>query len=504
MTALIELYGAPTHRDLVAWIAKEYGLGLAKQGLNKHVHRREEIARRVRLYRDDADADFEAVIRLIFEDGQVQQDRIKLIAVAKERNVTGRIINEVGSLYDKPALRTLANKAEDARFHLEEKRLKLHEVMQETHRLLQLCNEVLVWQFLGVDGKPKLRIVTPDTFDALPDPRDKNEMAGVIINVEPISILPNREMLPYFEIWDDTFRYQLNSAGQLIDEPVPHELGRIPGVLLHKREPIDRLMDERPGRDITSAHLGDALLAVMTMRLSKAQGERQPILKGPLANVAKNQRMDGESPIALPPEVEALMLDTKTDPDHYILVRKERLSACAATYGLSYEQLANQETSDTASGKVYQLRREKLIELRGEQRRRALVNETEIVKLLGFETEGMKVDHQEQAIPQDAVEEVDLLEKKMKLGLDNPVAYLQRKDPDLDENAATALLLKNLSVWAKLVVLQRSLNMPGDANAANPGQSPQENGAQNGEQNAEQMQERRDTGDPVYESRLAS
>ena len=40
------------------------------------------------------------------------------------------------------------------------------------------------------------------------------------------------------------------------------------------------------------------------------------------------------------------------------------------------------------------------------------------------------MDYQEQALPQDPAEELSLLRDKMKLGLDSPIAYLQRKDSD--------------------------------------------------------------------------
>jgi len=475
-TPLIELYGAPTHEDLIAWVRAEYGIG-SNQTSNPHRARREEIARRVRLYRDDAEADFTAIIRRIFEDSEVQRQRIALIEVAKEQNVSRRIVEEVASLYDRPAVRTLPDASSNTLFHEVEQRTSLHEVMQTKQRLLLLCNDVLIWQFDGVDGKNKLRVVTPDLFDALPDPRDSSVMAGLLLDVCPLSILPGRDQRAHYELWDAVYRYQLNAAGQLLGI-IEHGIGRIPGALLHLREPTDRLLDSRSGRDITSAHLGTAVLNVMIMRLSKSQGERQPVLKGPLANVAKNQRMDGESPIALPPEVEAMMLDTKTDPDHYLAVKREKLSSVAQTYGMSYEQLAYQETSDTASGKVYQLRREKLTELRSEQRRRALMDEREIVLLLGFDPTGMRVDYREQALPQDASEEIQLLVDMTKLGLDNPIAYLMRKDPDITEAEAWKRLRDNLAVWAKVVMMQRDLNMPNEP--GNPGRSPQANGAMGG------------------------
>ncbi len=484
MAPLIELYGT-NHQDLIRWIRREYGLGTEGKAGNLHRARREEIAKRLRLYRDDAEYDFKEMISNIYEDAKYREKLYKLIPVACEQNVTRRIINEVASLYDKPAVRTLNGDGD--KFRAEEKRVNLHEVTQGLHRLLYLCNEVLVWSFKGANGS-RLRVVTPDLFDPVPNPFDATAMAGALLDMAPATLATGeaKKKLPHFELWDDTYKYLLNANGDWVDEngtpasePIAHGKQRIPGVLLHKSEPNDTLLDCRPGRDIISAHLGVTLINIMIMRLSKSQGERQPILQGNLANVAAGQSMDGETPIVLPPEVIATMLETKTDPDHYLKVKREKLTSVAQTYGMSYEQLTYQETSDTTSGKGYQVRREKLTELRSEQRRRALINEAEVVRLLGFDPDGMKVDHSEQAIPQDAMEEVGLLELKMKKGLDSPIAYLKRKDPDLDDEGALKLLKANLSDWAVLIAMVRALNMPADADAGTPGASPSQNGGTN-------------------------
>lgn len=494
MTALKELYGATTHLELVRWLCKHYGIGPSDGATNPHRARRVEMALRVRLYRDDAEKDFETLICDVFDDKEVAKQRVKLIKIATEQNVTARIVDEVASLYDQPAVRTLANAAENTRFHEEEKRLNLHEIMQEAHRLLQLCNEVLVWQFKGVDDATKLRVVTPDTFDAIPDPRDKTEMAGVLLDTAPLAIRPGAENLPHFEIWDDTYRYLINASGQLVDEkgtptdkPLEHGIkqngvGRIPGVLLHRRQPSDRLLDSRPGRDIIAAHLGVGLLNVMIMRLSKSQGERQPVIKGNLAHIAKSQRLDGENPLALPPETDISMLDSQTSPTPYLDVKRDKITSVALRWGMSYDQFSNTAVSDSA--KVYQARRQKLSELRGEQVRRGPVNENAVVTLMGFNAKDMKVDYQEQALPQDPLEELTLLDKMVRWGLDSPIAYLMRKNPDLTREDALILMADNLEDWMRVIMKVRTMNTPANSDAKNPGQSPQDNGAGNEDPNA--------------------
>lgn len=482
MAALIDLY-KKDHAELVSWIFKSYGLGQGTEFQNPHRLRRAAIACRLDLYRDRPQKHIARAIDQIYETQEMRDLLRKYIDVAKEENVAARIVNEVASLYDRPALRTLTKRNEE--FHAEEKRLNLHFIHQEAHRLTNLCNEVLLWQFKGVDDKTKLRIITPDCFDAIPDTRDKLVPAGYLIDAAPSDAWTPEQakQLPNYEIWDDKYRYLINAYGKIVDEngnpgaPAEHGLGRIPGVLFHRREPTEAILDGDSGADIESGHISVALLNVMVMRLSKAQGENQPVLQGNLASMASGQVMNGERPLLLPPEVVASMLSMKTDPDHYLRVKKDKVTSVCLRHGISYEQYSNTEAE--MSGKAFQQRREKLTEIRIEQRGRAVAHEELTVDLMGFDASTLKTDFQEQSIPQDANEEVDLLDKKMRKGLDSPVAFLMRKDPDLSREDAVALLKNNLTDFAALIQWVRALNVSGDADAANPGATPQQNGANN-------------------------
>lgn len=486
MTAVIDAYGLRSHAAVVAMVRKEYAIVGGNQFGNAHRLRREAIAQRLRLYRDDGRADFERLIDLVFDDAEVRKQRRTMIDVASEQNVTRRIVDEVASLYDQAAVRKLADVAATDELREVVLALEVDEVMQQAQRLLFLCNEILLWR-TRTGTSDRLNVVTPDTFDAVPDPADRLTPIAFLIDCAPSVVAEgvDRARLPHWELWDDTYRYLISGTGELVDaagnptsEPIEHGLGRIPGVLFHKSKPVDRLLDSRPGSDIVSAHLGVGLLNVMIMRLSKSQGERQPVLQGPLAQMAAGQKFDGETPIALPPDVFASMLDSRTDPSHYIEAKREKISAVAQSYGMSYEQFTYAGAAE--SGKAYAVRRQKLTELRNEQRRRALVNERLLVVLLGFSPDGMRVDFQEQTIPLDAAEELSLLRELMKLGLDSPVKYYMRKNPDASRADAIAAIRENLTEYAIVILAVRSLNAPLGGDADNAGQSPQQNGAKGG------------------------
>jgi hypothetical protein len=484
MTSLKALYSSPamTHTDatLVAMLVKEYGLNAgegAANFLNHHRRRRLSIAQRIRLYRDHAQRDFEAVIENIFEKVDVQEQRKKLIGVATERNVTARVVNEVASLYDQPALRTFEDDATTERFRKRAVDVSLDEVMQEAQRLTFLCNETLIWSVAAdvqSEGTPELQIITPDAFDAIPHPSNKLWAVGFIIDTAP-GICPDgvdRTKLKHYEIWDDTFTYHVALDGTLL-ATIEHKQGRIPGVLFHRRMPVDCLLDSHSGGDITAAHLGVGLLAILAMRLAKSQGERQPVLSGNLANIASGQSADGEKPLYLPPGVTASMLDSMTSPEHYIMLLENKVDGIEETYGIPPKDTSGE------SGASFEARRRKLTELRNEQRRRARIHEKAIVVLLGFNADTLEVDHQEQAVPVDAAQELALLDSKVRMGLDSPVAYLMRKDPDLTYEDAVDKITANLADWAMLITMLRRLNMPSNANAANPGNDPNNPAAQN-------------------------
>ncbi len=481
MAALVELYNTD-HQALVAWIVQAYALA-RPEPLNEHRLRREAIATRLQLYRDQVELPLKRVIERVYTTTTMRETMLEYMVLAKGQNVTRRIVNEISSLYDRPARRTL--KQRDVEFHAEEQRLGLHFLHQEALRLTNLCNEVLVWQFRGVDDRTRLRIVTPDAFDAVAHPADALEAAGFLLDFKPATILPVAKQLPCWELWDDTYRYRISGEGRLVDahgaivlEPEAHGLGRIPGVLFHRRQPTTCILDASYGEDIKSAHLAVALLDAMIMRLAKTQGERQPVLQGNLAQVVKGQAMNGEAPLILPPEVVASMLEMKTDPDHYLAAKRDKITSVAQTYGMSYEQFTL--ASVPTSGKEYLARREKLIELRTEQRMRAKVHEVQVVELMGFDPTGMRIDFQEQAAPMDAQERLALLKAKLALGLDSANAYLQREDPDLTADEAAAEIHVNLVKYAALITAVRVLNMPAGADATNPGQTPEANGAMGG------------------------
>lgn len=474
--------GAPTPGQIAKHVAERY-LGIDRTGAGDefemvstvHVKRRRAMARRLRFYRDEYHHDVERLIDEVFDNETVRGQRKKFADIAMGMNVTRRLIDEMSAVYDKPAVRTFRkDEVRTGQLRTLEDDLEIHDLMQTANALTNLCNEIMFWRV------PSIRILTPDVFDLIAHPMDPLRVSGVLLHWGPApEVAPTHgSRVPHYALWDESVVYLLDASGRYI-RTEGHGWGRIPGVLVHRRKPLDQLLDPTSGGDIVAAHRAVVLLNLMALKLGKSAGENQPILKGPLANVAAGQPMDGETPVSLPPDVDLDVLSLRTDPEHYLKMVRHFVGGVAANYGMSYEQFMFQETTDSTSGRAYKVRREKLTEMRRQQAKRWRRTERLFWELMGVSTDGLEIDFQEIAVPSDASEEFELYKAKMREGLDNPLAFLRRQDPDLTRDGALEVLKDNLIVNANVIDMLRSMNMSRDANVEDPGKSPEENGADN-------------------------
>ncbi len=474
--SLLSTWGMTDHKQVADKAMLICGYNNAVTDITHPNRRRKQaIAQRLRLYRGAASVDFALMIDQLFLDQTVKRQRKQLIPYASYQNISKRIVDEVASLYNAPALRRMASTADTTAYRAMVRDAKLDRVAQHAQRMLMLCNDVLLWNTKLDNGKIGLRVITSDMLSAIAS--DEGELAAIVIDRAPESsgertLITGSEKIVY-DLWDDTYHYALGMDGRIM-ELVEHHLGRIPGVLMHAYEPNGaELLTADMGSDITSAHFATFFYNMMTLRLGKSQGERQPYISGDAPGMATDQTMDGERPLVLNPGVIVGMLDSKTAPEHYLMAKRDVLTSVGQTYGLSYEQITY--TAET-SGTSIDARREKLRELRNEQRLRAIDHEQQICELFGFDASQLTVDFSEQTMPLDEAAAVTLLREKCSLGLDSPVAYLMRKDPDINEVTAMETVRKNVADWAISVELVRALNMPHDGSV---GETPTENGQNN-------------------------
>lgn len=483
MTTLREAFGPDINRTIEA-IRAEY-LGVRMHGteisnsLTSHHERRRVMEARLHLYRDRFREEVMSLIDTLYTHEEVKKERRRFVDLVGFLNVPKRLTDEVASLYDVPTKRLFLDDATTERFAKVEREVQLHSVMKEAHRLCFWMNEVYLWQVV-VNGKRSLRIITPNAFDVIPNPKDRLDLVAALIDTKPAwvpSFIPDERRMAHYELWDSEIVVRLDADGLVVGTPKTHGLGSIPGVLMHSRLPVDSLLNSDTGNDIYAAARTVLFLNLLVVVVSQSSGEKLPLLKGNLAAMAADQPKMAGRAIHLPPGVEAEMLDAITSPEHFLTVCRHVVASVAQAYGMSYEQFTFAETADTTSGKAYSVRREKLNELREEQRQRAIVHEGQVADLLGFDGSSIRPDFHEQALPTDPLEEMELLDKRMNRGLDNPVAWYMRKNPDASAAEAKAHVVGNMAVVIWFFALLRGANISPSATPQDPGKTPEENGA---------------------------
>lgn len=483
MTTLREAFGQDIGRTVEAIRAEFLGVRIHGSELSRIAcsdhERRAQMEARLHLYRDRFKKEVERIIETLYTHAEVKEERLRFVDLVGFLNVPKRITDEVASLYDVPAKRRFADEATTEAFSKVEREVQLHSVMKEAHRLCFWLNEVLLWHVVR-NGKRSLRIITPNDFAVIANPKDRLDLVAVLIDTKPAwvpSYIPDGRRMTHFELWDSEVVVRLDADGLPVGNAVAHGQGRIPGVLMHSRLPVESLLNSDVGNDIYAAARAVMFLNLMVVVVSQASGEKLPLLKGNLAAMTADQPKMAGRPIALPPGVDAEMLDAVTDPEHFLKSCKHVVASVAQSYGMSYEQFTFAETADTASGKAYSVRREKLNELREEQRQRAMVHEGEVADLLGFAGEQLRPDFHEQALPTDPIEEMDLLDRRMNRGLDNPIDWYQRKNPDASYDESKAFVVKNMAVVMWFFALLRGANISTSDTPESPGKTPEENGA---------------------------
>src|SRR5574338_279478 len=249
MTTLREAFGGDATRVIEAIRAEYLGVRSTSTEVDRwettNDKRRVEMKARLQLYRDNFRAEITALIEQLYTHKDVKEERLRFIDLVGFLNVPKRITDEVASLYDVPAKRLFEDEAMTTRFAAVEREVQLHSVMKEAHRLCFWLNEGLLWQ-VDRNQKRSLRIVTPDSFTAIPSRHDALDWVATIIDTPPAwvpSYVPDRRRLTHYELWDSEMVVRLDADGLIVGTPQAHGLGRMPGVLMHSRLPTSTLMN---------------------------------------------------------------------------------------------------------------------------------------------------------------------------------------------------------------------------------------------------------------------
>jgi len=451
--------------------------------------KRQEMARdRLDLFHDRGTRLLNAQADKIFRNTKVRQWRKKFVELAQFQNITRRIVREVSAVYSEPATRQV-NSRQDAYDDLQ-RATQQDRKFRRLNQYVNLLNECFLWFDVDpVTLAPKIRLVTPDCFWAVCSPVDPTELIAMVIRQEPASKTPNRTD-PHFLVLCHGEYFRLDADGRLVGgSRQATGIDGLPGILVHKQLPEERLLDPYTGHDLIAAHLSIALINTMLLKQQKS-GTKQAVAQGDAAEMASDQPMDEEHLLQVPDGVALSVLDMGADPKHYTEAARFVTKSIAANWGMpeSVFDLSYQATSgfeiELKRTALREIRRDQVLDLRPVEHEFAGIQSETLTAAnhdLAFPSNGWRIDFGELETPQDPMQRLLYWEKQRKMGLMSTIDMIMSENRELTREQAIGKLIDNTEDEAKRVELMRSLNIDTSATAENPGMSPGENGAGEGE-----------------------
>ena len=454
--------------------------------------RRRRMRRRVDLYKNRGMAHFEAMIRDVFVDPVVREDRLKMLRYSDFQNVTRRIVSELSTVYATETRRRVDSENESYQEFLSVTRFD--QKMRRANAYANLLNDPLVFirsAERGGEAVPIVEVIPPSAYAPIAHPLDPTHLVAVVIDSFPGG-LRVRDEDPHYWVYDSEQIFALDRHGRYVEgSQRPNPAREIPAVLINRELPDNALLDEWSGEDIVQAHLAVALLNTLMMRGQKT-GTKLPYLRGDATHLVRGQHFDSDKPTELPEDTELNTIDLSHDPESLIASARSTIAQTAANYGIP-EDVFNQSLS-ASSGHEREL---KLVGLRQRRQDQILVfrdaerelaeKSARVLPRLGvnsrylFDPTGWSAQFGEVTTPMSPGERITYRKESRRLATRSPLDDVMEDNPDIrDREQAAAQIQIHLKEFADFIEMSRSLNVHNGADAGDPGSSAQDNGAEGG------------------------
>lgn len=452
--------------------------------------RRKMHKRRRELYHDAGTEHMRALIQSVFKRLPVIELRTIWAEYARFANPIRRIVNELSTVYQEPAIREVAGVEDNKRYQLVQRKCRQHEQARRVNRMLNLHRALFVGYRVRdlttpEQREPVIDIVTPDRCDAITHPNDPTKIIALRIDVHYRPARPTRQ-IPAHLVWTDHERFQLTAEGGFIPSSYKeHGLGRMPWHFMSLEPPDATVWPGEVGEDLVAAHLAIWFANVCLLKETKS-ATKLPIVTGDAARAARDQAADSEFPVEVPEGTSVSNLDQAMDLELFQDAGEHIYDNAAGDYGISsglrkHQGVQSAEARELMRVPVQELRREQMIVFDDFEHDfvqiQSLVNRRDLEEL-AFSPDGHNVRYGEVRTPLGAKETLEVFETERRLGLTNTVRFL-RDRYGLSEEQAWALLEENVGTELARAVLQRPLEAVNGAAGA-PADGPQATAQQNG------------------------
>lgn len=448
--------------------------GVASYIYKRYLSNKTEMERRVSaqvrndLYNDGGDAAMASLIDAVFKDPDVRTLRKQWIPFAKSNNPTKRIINEISTVYQEPAIRTVAGDDNNRTYREVVRLSRQDEIFEKVNAMVNLHRALFVRpRVCVVDSstrEPAIDIATPADAYAIRHPNDPTRCIAVIIATGYHGSTTLTDV-PAFEVWTDFEKFQLTSDGRIVvDSWIEHGLGLNPWVFLSMEPPSKGIWPAMSGKDVEAGHLAIWMLNIQILKESKSQN-KQNVFQGDTTNLRLGQMADSESAIEVPDGTVISSIDAGVDTQQYRDNANFIIEQLANSYGISAGVLHHQGVQ---SAEARELMRAPIEELRRKQTKvfhsfeRRFVDAQEAVMRsdmpsLAFTVDDWTIKFGETRKPSSMKDSLETFEHERRLGLTNTIEFMMGLR-GLSYEQAEQAIEDNVDVELARNILMRPLN----------------------------------------------
>lgn len=465
----------------------EFGRYLQSQvKTDSEQNRNDRHALRDEMYRDGGVQYMKRVIDTVFDDPAVKEKRKKWVEHSRFNNPLKRVVNEVSTVYAEPALRTVDDDENNAKYRAVLDAVLMDEQMFQVGRLLNLHRSLLVGfrVRMNADGTrdPVLDIATPANVRVLCHPNDPSKVVAWIVKT---GFAPARSLVdvPAWTLWTDHERIHLRDNFYPIASSVhEHGLGVCPWVPVTLGPPGAGFWPGEEGEDLVAAHVAIWMENVFLLKESKS-ATKQPVIQGDTSSVARGQSSDSETPIEIGDGTSISSVDNSMDLSMFRDTADHILESVAQGYGMS-AALINHQGVQSADAR--ELMRVPLRELRKQQQIPLRRFEASLAKTMAavlsvdlpsmsFDPSGWRIEFGEAQTPLTGNEALDVFTKARTAGVDNTIDFMMRSRPGMTEDQAIDQMERNIKVETMRNILMRPLQqIAGSMGAETSAQPPQD------------------------------
>ena len=444
--------------------------GLLISKWNDDIQRREMSA----MYLDYYRGSYREILRALIYDQVNFEGAKRLKNFIESEGTCPSIINQIATVFDEKCEITPVNETSDE-FMMEWQKMlddvDIQVIFENVDRYVELLHDVPVLP-LVIDGKLKLKIITPDKCLVHQYEKDPTQMIRFFYLVDTLINTPGMaqrvDVYACYDISDGYLRYytcQLTDEGRILDGTIEEQevpnYGRIPVVIFRNYLPDDCFWYKG------NSQIVDKSIAIDMRRTDLAMAEAyhipQLVARGISTENFKTLTLDRTSYINIPPnDMGVSDGDAKyITPDSGL---KELLDVInARRKSLAFNHDISADTIDgVTSTSGYQLALSKWEIIKRSNRKRKYYNKPikELIKLI-IETldyyqisnftkvKDINIDYGEVTFPQSEEEKARARQMKIQEGIWSPVQSLMQDNPDLTAEEAEERLLQ-IKKWNDL------------------------------------------------------